>query len=62
MLKTFIDNGVVDMLAVMRELVRSKYEYNIWAEHPRDNEIDRTNQSDGFASHLFKMVCACVML
>lgn len=60
--ETFIDNGSVDMLAVMRELVRSKYKYSIWAEHPRDNEFDRTHQSGGFASYLFNMAYARAML
>jgi mannonate dehydratase len=60
--ETFIDNGAVDMLAVMQELVKSKYKYSIWAEHPRDNEFDRTHQSGGFASYLFNMAYARAML
>jgi len=49
-------------LAVMRELVRSNYKYSVWAEHPRDNEFDRTHQSGGFASYLFNMAYARAML
>jgi mannonate dehydratase len=60
--ETFIDNGAVDMLAVMQELVKAKYKYSIWAEHPRDNEFDRTHQSGGFASYLFNMAYARAML
>ena len=60
--ETFIDNGAVDMLAVMQELVKAKYKYSLWAEHPRDNEFDRTHQSGGFASYLFNMAYARAML
>lgn len=60
--EVMIDNGNVDMLAVMNELVRSKYKYGIWAEHPRDNEFDKTHNSGGFASYLYNQSYARAMM
>jgi mannonate dehydratase len=39
--EVFIDDGVVDMFAVMRELVRQKYSRLIYPEHPRALDYDR---------------------
>jgi mannonate dehydratase len=61
-LEVMIDNGQVNMLAVMNELVRSKYKYGIWAEHPRDNEFDTTHQSGGFVSYLYNQSYARAMM
>jgi mannonate dehydratase len=44
--ETFVDNGHVNMFAVMQELVRSKYKYGIFAEHPRGNEMDKLYGGD----------------
>ncbi len=41
--EVFIDEGVVDMFAVMRELVRQKYSRLIYPEHPRAIDNDRAN-------------------
>jgi mannonate dehydratase len=41
--EVFIDEGVVDMFAVMRELVRTKYPRLIYPEHPRAIDNDRDN-------------------
>jgi mannonate dehydratase len=39
--EVFIDEGVVDMFAVMKELVRQKYSRLIYPEHPRAVDYDR---------------------
>jgi len=39
--EVFIDEGVNDMFAVMRELVRQKYSRLIYPEHPRAIDYDR---------------------
>ena len=39
--EVFLDEGEVDMFAVMKELVRNKYTGIIYPEHPRALDIDR---------------------
>jgi mannonate dehydratase len=39
--EVFVDEGEVDMFAVMRELVRNGYRYAIYPEHPRALDYDR---------------------
>lgn len=39
--EVFIDNGVNNMFAVMRELVRNKYKLLLYPEHPRALDHDR---------------------
>jgi mannonate dehydratase len=39
--EVFIDNGQVNMFAVMKELVRQKYPRGLYPEHPRALDIDR---------------------
>lgn len=39
--EVFLDDGEVDMFAVMRELVRQKYPRAIYPEHPRGLDLDR---------------------
>jgi mannonate dehydratase len=39
--EVFVDEGDVDMFAVMRELVRSGYRLAIYPEHPRALDYDR---------------------
>jgi mannonate dehydratase len=39
--EVFLDEGQVDMFAVMRELVRQKYSRLIYPEHPRGLDADR---------------------
>jgi mannonate dehydratase len=46
--EVFIDEGQVDMFAVMKELTRQKYPRLIFPEHPRALAADRT--TDGFWS------------
>ena len=37
----FLDEGDVNLLAVMRELVRQKYPRELYPEHPRALDYDR---------------------
>jgi mannonate dehydratase len=46
--EVFLDEGQVDMLAVMKELVRQKYPRLIFPEHPRGLDADR--EYNGFKS------------
>jgi mannonate dehydratase len=39
--EVFIDEGQVDMFAVMKELVRQKYSRTVYPEHPRALDADR---------------------
>ncbi|MEW5978289.1 MAG: mannonate dehydratase [Acidobacteriota bacterium] len=39
--EVFLDEGVVNLFAVMRELVRQKYPRAIYPEHPRAIDLDR---------------------
>jgi len=39
--EVFIDEGQVDMFAVMKELIRNKYKRTLYPEHPRALDYDR---------------------
>src|SRR5207302_5299376 len=39
--EVFIDEGQVDMFAVMKELIRNKYTRTVYPEHPRAIDYDR---------------------
>jgi mannonate dehydratase len=39
--EVFLDEGQVDMFAVMKELVRQKYPRGLYPEHPRAIDVDR---------------------
>jgi mannonate dehydratase len=41
--EVFLDEGQVDMFAVMKELVRQKYPRQVYPEHPRALDYDRQN-------------------
>ena len=41
--EVFLDEGAVDMFAVMKELVRQKYPRLIYPEHPRALDADQTD-------------------
>jgi mannonate dehydratase len=56
-IETFPDNGQVNMFAVMQELVRAKYKYGIFAEHPRGNEIDKLHGGD-FIGYIYNQAYA----
>lgn len=47
--EVFLDEGVVNMFAVMRELVRQKYPRGLYPEHPRAIDMDR-NMPEGIRS------------
>jgi len=47
--EVFIDEGQVDMFAVMKELVRQKYPRLVYPEHPRALDYDR--ERPGFKSY-----------
>ncbi len=48
--ETFIDEGEVDMFAVMKELVRQKYPRLVYPEHPPVMDADTDHPFDGIAS------------
>ena len=67
--EVFIDEGVVDMFAVMKELVRQKYPRGLYPEHPRALDIDRErgirNQypgGGGLAAEIYNVAYAKAML
>jgi mannonate dehydratase len=60
--EVFIDEGVVDMFGVMRELIRNKYDGTIYPEHPRALDYDRERGpikgypgGGGFAGEVFNV-------
>ena len=61
--EVFLDEGQVDMFAVMKELVRQKYPRTIYPEHPRAIDVDRENGSirnqypggGGFAGEIYNV-------
>jgi mannonate dehydratase len=67
--EVFLDEGVVNMAAVMRELVRQKYPRGLYPEHPRAIDIDRgigiKNSypgGGGFAAEIYNVGYAKAML
>lgn len=68
--EVFLDEGQVDMFAVMKELVRQKYPRTIYPEHPRAIDLDRENGSirnqypggGGFAGEIYNVGYARAML
>jgi mannonate dehydratase len=48
--EVWIDEGEVDMFAVMSELVRQKYPRLIYPEHPPENDADTEHPFDGVSS------------
>jgi mannonate dehydratase len=65
----FIDEGDVNMLAVMRELVRVKYTREVYPEHPRALDYDRERGpirgypgGGGYAGNLYDIAYAKAML
>ncbi len=65
----FIDEGDVNLFAVMRELVRMKYSREIYPEHPRAIDYDRERGpihgyagGGGFAGELYDIAYAKAML
>jgi mannonate dehydratase len=68
--EVFLDEGQVDMFAVMRELVRQKYPRGLYPEHPRAIDPDRDraeirNQypgGGGFSGEIYNVGYARAML
>ena len=68
--EVFLDDGQVDMFAVMRELVRQKYPRTSYPEHPRAIDPDRESGSirsqypggGGFAGEIYNVAHARAML
>jgi mannonate dehydratase len=67
--EVFLDEGVVNMFAVMKELVRQKYPRGLYPEHPRAIDYDREkgirNQypgGGGFGGEIFNVGYAKAML
>jgi mannonate dehydratase len=59
--EVFPDNGSVNMFAVMQELVRRKYKFGVFPEHPRRNDVDLRLGGD-FVSYLYNLAYARAML
>jgi mannonate dehydratase len=61
--EVFPDNGEVDMLAVMKELVRQKYPRLIYPEHPRALDADRDQPKSGsYTGWVYNVAYARAML
>lgn len=71
--EVFLDNGQVDMFAIMKEIVRQKYNRGLYAEHPRAIDLDRRTPNGitgqyqnvgggGFAGEIFNIGYARAML
>ena len=68
--EVFLDEGQVDMFAVMKELVRQKYPRALYPEHPRAIDFDREcgpirNQypgGGGFAGEIYNVAYTKAML
>jgi mannonate dehydratase len=67
--EVFLDEGQVDMFAVMKELVRQKYPRALYPEHPRAIDVDRErgirNQypgGGGFVAEIYNVAYAKAML
>ena len=59
--EVFPDEGEVDMVAVMKELVRQKYPRLIYPEHPRGLDADR-DRKDNYSGWVFNVAYARAML
>ena len=61
--EVFPDQGQVNMFAVMQELVRRKYRFGLFPEHPRGLDFDKTHPGGGdFAGYLYNQAYARAML
>src|SRR5205814_6761543 len=69
-MEVFLDEGQVDMFAVMKELVLQKYPRLVYPEHPRAIDLDREcgairNQypgGGGFAGEIYNVAYTKAML
>ena len=67
--EVFIDEGQVNMFAVMKELVRQKYQRGLYPEHPRALDIDRERTirnsypgGGGFAAEIYNVAYTKAMI
>jgi mannonate dehydratase len=69
--EVFLDEGQVNMFAVMKELVRQKYPRGLYPEHPRAIDLDRDRQGGirnqypgggGFAGEIYNVGYTKAML
>ena len=68
--EVFLDEGQVDLFAVMRELVRQKYPRGLYPEHPRAIDLDREHHQirnlypggGGFAGEIYNVGYTRAML
>jgi mannonate dehydratase len=56
--EVFPDNGQVNMFAVMQELVRHKYRFGIFPEHPRVLDYDKALHDGDFEGYLYNLAYA----
>ena len=57
--EVFADEGEVDMLAVMQELVRQKYPRLVYPEHPQGLDADREqSKNGGYAGWVYNVAYA----
>jgi mannonate dehydratase len=68
--EVFVDEGEINMFAVMKELVRQKYPRLIFPEHPRGMDYDREQPNfrtqypggGGYAAYAFNVAYTRAML
>jgi mannonate dehydratase len=67
--EVFIDEGQVNMFAVMKELVRQKYSRGLYPEHPRAIDLDRERTirnsypgGGGFAAEIYNVAYTKAMI
>jgi len=69
----FIDEGQVNLYAVMRELIKAKYRHGVFPEHPRELDYDKEhgsgnmdgmypNSGGGYAAQAFNIAFAKAMM
>jgi mannonate dehydratase len=60
--EVFPDEGEVDMLAVMKELVRQKYPRLVYPEHPRLLDVDRGAKNGSYTGWVYNVAYARAIL
>jgi mannonate dehydratase len=67
--EVFLDEGQVNLFAVMKELVRQKYSHGLYPEHPRAIDLDRDRGwksyypgGGGFAGEIYNVAYTKAML
>lgn len=60
-IEVFPDNGTVDMFAVMQHLVRRKYRFGLWAEHPVALDYGKGHPNPEFAGQIYNQAYARAM-